>query len=205
MHMPWLRCGSILEALVSDVATALLIAEPEIFEHEVFQKIRAPVVAYERLSSAERTAFLIREVQRSVGADLKRGLGRFEALLNAVALGGGVDKDISDCMFELSQTRNLIAHKASVADAQFISACPHLGLSTGERLFIDHARYEWYLDGAFSYVATLLNRARSRAGQASLEIPTLRVRPEPKPLVFADGTDDGAIASEETDAAAAES
>jgi hypothetical protein len=170
---PWLvahtavAVWAALEAYVDDVVVGALEQRPELRMAEPFLRIKAPVVVYESLSPSERAEFLAKEVARNTGADLKRGVGRFETLLGSVQAGGGVEKTLVDCLFELSQCRNLVVHRAGVVDRQFADGCSRLKLKPGDQLVISRELLGWYFSGAVAYAVLVYNRMAGKGREAT--------------------------------------
>jgi len=158
-----------LEAFVVDVVVGELQENPDLGKEEPFAKVKGFVVAYGGLSPSERAEFLVGEVARNTGASLKRGVGRFEALLESVQLAGRVDKELVSCLFEMSQCRNLVVHRAAVVDHQFAANCPQFGLAVGDRLRVSFDLSNWYFLGASEYAVVVSDRVRVRAGNKARE------------------------------------
>jgi hypothetical protein len=153
-----------LDALVFDLATLRLIHHPETLKDEKLGKLKIPLADYETLTKEERMEFLVRELARSVNADFKTGLGKFEVILDAIGLGGAVSPELKKTLLELSQVRNVIVHRAGVADSRFAKTCPWFGVKSGEKVRIDHKTYKKYSDASHEYIFCLINRVRVKAG-----------------------------------------
>jgi hypothetical protein len=183
---PWLHAYATvaiwagLEAFVQDLVVTHLRRDTRLRMEAPFMSVKASVVQYETLSDAERAEFLVSEVARNTGADLKRGVGRFETLLNAVRLGGSIEKTLTDCLFEMSQCRNLIVHRAGLADRRFAENCPQFGLAVGSPLQITHHLYHWYDVGARVYVFIVANRVVRALGRDADDDPRCPERPSGK-------------------------
>lgn len=153
-----------LEALVSDLAIAWLENEPSTLQNDEFARLKIPLAEYERLSKCDRMAFLVKELARSLNADFKLGIGKFEVLLEALGLSGAVDDNVRRTLFEMSQVRNVLVHRAGIVDGRFKEACPWVAVEVGEKLRVDHKTYVRYVDATHEYVLCLINRVRVRFG-----------------------------------------
>lgn len=130
-----------LEVLVEDLAVAWLMGHPDRLQTPPVSEVKLTVGDYERLSTEERLRHIVFEVQRSKKTDLKRGVGQFNALLDAVGLNCAPPRAIQDALFYHHQLRNLVAHRGAVADRRFIEVCPTLGYQVGETVPITEDIY----------------------------------------------------------------
>lgn len=153
-----------LDALVEDLLTAWIRNEPKALQAREFQKIKVSVFEYEFFDEDQRAAFLVRELTRSLNADLKRGIGRFETLLAVVGLTGKIDKPFRRDLFELSQVRNILVHRAGIADEIFCSNCPWVGVKLGDAISMDHDVYIRYYKAVHVYMFDLMNRVELHQG-----------------------------------------
>jgi len=153
-----------LDALVEDLLTAWLRNEPKVLQAREFQKIKVPVSKYEFFDEEQRAAFVIRELTRSLNADLKRGIGRFETVLAVVGINGKVDEPFRRDLFELSQVRNILVHRAGIADEIFCSNCPWVGVKLGDAISMDHDVYVRYYKAVHVYMFELMNRVEVHQG-----------------------------------------
>ncbi len=93
-----------------------------------------------------------------MGAELRAGVSRFEPLLELVGLGRPTEEDVKRSVFELSQVRHVLVHRAGHADARLVERCPWLGVNVGQRLHVTKERYAKYRDAVFEYVTHILNK-----------------------------------------------
>ena len=149
-----------LEALVEDLAMAWLLNEPDVLSHDQFARLRVTLAEYERLDKQDRMSFLVKELARSTNADFKLGIGRFEVLLEPLGLAGAIDDDVKRMLFELSQVRNVLVHRAGIVDRRFKEACPWIHVEIGSKLRIDHESYVRYYSAVYDYILCLINRDR---------------------------------------------
>jgi hypothetical protein len=93
-----------------------------------------------------------------VSANLKPGVGKFEALLDPAGLGGGTADCARKNLFELSHVRNLVVHRSSIVDARFKAACPWRKESVGDPLLPGSKDFKRYLFSSYWYLAELKRR-----------------------------------------------
>ncbi len=167
-----------LEALTSDLAAEWLIQVPEALELPAFANLRIPIAEFERLERDERMRAVINELDRKTSATLRRGVNRFETILDAIGLSGRVDKPVSARLYELQQIRNAFVHRGGLVDRRLAEACPRLKLDPGSPVPVTDRDYGEYMTGALYYAATLANRIRTHYGAKPAKLGALR--PVPK-------------------------
>jgi hypothetical protein len=149
-----------LEAMVEDLAISWIEHNPSILSEPKIARIRIPLVEFQMMEQQDRLRFLVSELQRDLGAELKSGATRFESLLSALGLGGPLDKRIRDILFEAQNLRNIFAHRGGVADRRFIANCPQLHYVVGDTVTIDTPYFDRILRGLVMYSTIILNRCR---------------------------------------------
>ena len=154
-----------LEALIEDLLAAWLQNEPATLQSERFRKIKVTVSEYESLNDDQRAAYLVRELARTLSADLKLGIGRFESILAAAGLSGSVDPGFRRDLFELSQIRNILVHRAGVADETFCTNCPWFKAVVGSVISVNHDDYVRYYTAVHVYLYEVLNRVLVAQGE----------------------------------------
>jgi len=151
---------SALDASVPRFVAAYIQAFPDLLKGEAFTKVRLPAAALLASSETDVCGEIVLELERNSNATLKRGVGRFECLLDAVGLSRVIDDQQRRDLLELSQVRNLIVHKFGVVDARFATACPWLGLAIGDKLILSFDHYRRYHAAACLYVADIVKTSR---------------------------------------------
>lgn len=147
---------SALEATIPDLVAQVLFYNRTILEKDAFLKVKIPVSIL-NAPSEHQVASVVSELERQMNAPLKRGVGRFSVLLDAVGLGVDVDDDTRRTLLELSQARNNIVHRFSVVDKHFKEACPWISYQPGERLKIKGEDYVRYKAALVSYVRLIVD------------------------------------------------
>jgi hypothetical protein len=153
-----------LEGMVEDLAVSWLRHNPSALDHPKLSKVRVPFIEFQQMTDHERLRFLVAELQRDLGLELKTGATKFEALLAALGLGGTVDRRVRDAIFEAQNLRNLFAHRGGVADRRFVTNCPNLQYTVGDTVKIGDQDFTRNFFGLFAYGATILNRCRAIEG-----------------------------------------
>ncbi|MFD9119962.1 hypothetical protein [Streptomyces bottropensis] len=157
-----------LESLIEDAVEAWMAFKPEVLLHQSFAKIKIPLAEFLGLSDEQRVRLLVSEVQRDLKLDLRSGVTKFEKLLDSVELGGPVDPRLRDALFETQNVRNVLAHRAGIADQRFVDACPSYGLAVGDRVVIGQEIYERLNYSMYIYAVVVLNRILAVLGRHTI-------------------------------------
>lgn len=153
-----------LEAMVEDLAVAWLHTHPEQLQAQPVSDVKLTVGDYERLSPEERLRHIIFEVQRGAKADLKRGVGQFNALLSAVGINWTPPGPVRDALFYHHQLRNLFAHRGGIVDRRFAEICPTLGFDLGDTVVVTDRVVNHLSLTAGVYVVGLRNHCAATDG-----------------------------------------
>ena len=149
---------SSLEAFFENLAVAYLAGNPSALGLDPIKRIRVSLADYESMTHEERLLHLVDQLQQEIKTPLKQGVARFEGLLAVFGLGGEVDESVRRDLYELSHVRNVLVHRAGVADRRICAACPWLGLHLGDKVVIGHADFWKYVAAAMKYVTLILRR-----------------------------------------------
>jgi hypothetical protein len=157
------RLWAILEVFVEEVVRARLsnrvvnpLAEP-------IANLRIQAGLFLPATSEEQVSMVFEELKRTTKASAKIGVGRFEVLLDAVGLGGGIEDIARRAILGFSKTRNVVVHKSGIADAEFIKSCPWLGAKLNEPLVIGQDHFVLYLRATHWYMLEIICRSISDA------------------------------------------
>lgn len=150
------------EACVDDLLCAWLGEFPEELKHDALAKVKIAFGEYLSLQVEDRVRYVLEEVKQSVRSALKPGIGRFEAVLDLVKLGGGVPDGTRRDLYELSLVRNVLVHRAGIVDRRFKAACDWRDDSVGARIIVSHADYSRYLSAVCDYLSEVLKRMAVR-------------------------------------------
>jgi hypothetical protein len=149
---------SVLEAALDDFVVAWLTNVPAALEADELSKIKVPAALFELMERPARMQYLLEEYKRNLRSDSKLGVERFESLLKPLGLSGAVAEDTRKDIFELSQIRNAILHRASRADQKLIEACPWLNLEPGNRVVVTRADSDRFVRSVTDYLKTVIKR-----------------------------------------------
>lgn len=153
-----------MEALLEDVLIAWMMNDPTILKKEIFSKPRISLSDFEGLERDERMLLLVRELERTLVANRKRGAERFEMLLDPLGLSGPIEENIKRDIYEMHQVRNVLVHRAGVADRRLVEGCPWLRLKVGDPVIVTHDCYLRYQNALSSYVTDLVYRVGTHFG-----------------------------------------
>lgn len=155
---------SSLEILAYDLARVWMINVPEVLEKEHFSRIKISLTEYERLDKENRMDYLLSQYSKHINADMKLGVGKFEAILDSVSLSGSVDDGIRREILELSQVRNIVVHRGRYVDRRFKETCPWVPTDIGEKHICRLEDFNRYREASSNYVFGLIDRIRNYFG-----------------------------------------
>jgi hypothetical protein len=156
------RLWTILEVAVEDWLSELLQTHAELRVQPAFASLEGPLVDFVAMSVREQSRVLVECQKQRLSAPLKKGVGRFEALLNTVNLGGPVPDLQRRVLLEVAEVRNIVAHKNGRADSRFINQCPWFGANENSQLLVTHQHFQRYVTVAHWYLVELSRRYLTR-------------------------------------------
>jgi hypothetical protein len=159
---------SALESAIEDAIVGMLMNEPDLLWNETLSKIRIPLAEFEALDKEERMRYLLEELERTHGLRRRQGVDGFEDLLGHVNLSGAVEPDIKKAIWELSNLRNVIVHRGSMADRRLVQGCPWMGLRVGDKVTVTHEALGRYFAALHQYLIVILHRLRAKYGLGPL-------------------------------------
>jgi hypothetical protein len=89
-------------------------------------------------------------------------VGRFEEPLKVLGLGGFIDDTVRDAIFRLSQVRNVLVHRAGVADRRFIEQAVFATAKIGHEIPLTRKELSLYVLAIFLYVAEVGSRIHTK-------------------------------------------
>lgn len=155
---------SLLESMTRATVVAWLKNDRSTYAAEAIAKLRVRIGEYEQLSNDDRFHYVAELLEGEVGAGIRNGVERFEALLKPFGLDGQIPDGLRRDVFEFGQVRNTIVHRGGITDRQLASACPWLGFSVGTDLPITKEHFYRYQEAAHSYVVVLMCRVGAKFG-----------------------------------------
>jgi hypothetical protein len=166
------RLWSINETMVDDLIAYLLQTRPECKKIDIVRKLEGPLVAFAGANEEDRAKYLANLLTEHVKARFKLGVGRFEAVLNQIGLGGPVDPDVQKTILELSQIRHVIIHRLGKADERLVTNCPWLNLRLGQTVRITQKQFRRFYLAVFWYMLELDRRLATLASETTSEFKT---------------------------------
>jgi len=155
----------ILESLVHTFLADWLTHESTAKEIEVVKKIKIKLTEFEVMDSQERNYYIIQTLEQQLAASYKKGILRFEILLDIFGFRGGIDNQVKRDILELQQIRHVLVHRHGVIDKKLKEACPWIHLKVGNKIRVtqkDMMRYSLAVD---KYVAELVRRVALHFGK----------------------------------------
>jgi hypothetical protein len=169
-----LSLWSALEDVIRDLLARWLLNLPEKRLESPWCDLKVKLGEYERLDEEQKAYFLVAAIEQSTASALKRGVNRFETMLDTIQLSGPIDDNVKVTIHEMQQVRNVVAHRRGVADARFCAACPQFGLSIGQKLRVGHKQWHQYTDAIGAYILEIIYRTGEKFGDNEIRERSLR-------------------------------
>ena len=149
-----------LEAAFRDFLVRWLVTYPSARLVPEFNNVRVRVTEYESFEGEDKMRYLVGILERELAATLKPGTGRFECLLKPFGIRPQATEEQRRNLSELAAVRNVIVHRAGVADARLLQLCPWLQLKLGDPVVVGREAFLRYVEATDSYAASLIESAR---------------------------------------------
>lgn len=143
---------ALLEATMLNIASGWIHYNKDSLEIESIAKIKVRLGEYEKLSGMERCEYIVDQLERDIGGVSKQGVRRFESLLGLFYQTERLPEQVTKYLYELSQVRNVILHRAYVADDTLVKSCPWLKLHTGKKIKVTDEMLHRYYRAAGLYM-----------------------------------------------------
>lgn len=147
-----------LENFVKGLVVLWLTHRRDAYAVPELQKLRVRLGEYLPLPKSEQAYYVVELLEQELASSLKRGVTRFESLLEPFSLSGIVEDDCKKALFELQQLRNAIAHKNGFVDRHLKLSCPWLKLRLGRPVQVSHRMLERYAVSSADYLVAVLYR-----------------------------------------------
>ena len=147
-----------LEHFIKDFVALWLQHRKEALKLPQLSKIKIRLGEYLQLSKAEQASHLVELLEQELGSRLKKGVTRFESLLEPFSLSGSLPQGCAQDLFELQQIRNVIAHRNGIADRRLKSACPWLKVRVGQPVNVSGNMLGRYSEASAVYLLEVLYR-----------------------------------------------
>jgi hypothetical protein len=152
---------SALEAYVGDFCKAAMQEQPQILDADAIKNIKVPISEL-LATDADKPDRILKAVEEKFAR--ARGVGRFEDVLNVFGLGGTVPLGVKRHILLAQKIRNVWAHNAGKADAQFLEGGFFANHGIGDKVFIDAADTDNHVAAILMYGNVVTNRWRARFG-----------------------------------------
>lgn len=147
-----------LEHFVKGFVALWLLHRRDALTVPAVQKLRIKLGDYLQLQKAEQAQFLVELLEQDLASSLKRGVNRFESLLEPFGLSANTPGGCARTLFELQQVRNAIAHRNGRADRRLRSECPWLKLKLHQPVQVSHSMLKDYSNASGEFLLALLYR-----------------------------------------------
>lgn len=147
-----------LEHFVKRLVALWVMNRPGALNAPAIQRLRVRLGDYLQLERDEQANFLVDLLEQEQGSPLKRGVIRFDSLLEPFELNCGLPEGCAQTLFELQQIRNVVAHRNGRADKRLLSECPWLKVDLNEPVKISRRMLDAYGGAAGQFLLALLYR-----------------------------------------------
>jgi len=148
-----------LEAAFRDFLVRWLVKHPSARLVPELRNVRVRVAEYESFEGEDRMRYLVNILERELAASLKPGTGRFECLLSPFGISPQVSEDDRRSINELAAVRNVIVHRAGIADDRLLKLCPWLSLKIGDTVLVGRVTFERYVRATSEYAVAIIQAA----------------------------------------------
>ena len=148
-----------LEAAIRDFVVRVLNRHPSARTLDEFKRVKVRIAEYEMLQGEERMRYLVGILERETAAPLRPGIARFDCLLSPLGISPVISSNTRRDLTEMAAIRNVIVHRASVADSRFVELCPWFEIKVGERLSVSSAAFNRYGKAVGEYAACIIESA----------------------------------------------
>lgn len=138
------RVWTILEDVVNSIVLERVADKAKIVDLPAFESLSIPLVPFLNADEQSRDELVLAALQQATKSRLKIGIGKFDSLLDAVGLDGGVPDAVRRAVVELSELRNVLAHRDGICDKRVSQRCPWLHLRAGDRVSISRKQFSAY-------------------------------------------------------------
>lgn len=155
---------ALFEATIRTFVAEWLQHKRTAWRTEPIQRLRIKLGEYESIPRNQRHRFVVEMLEKELGAGLRDGVTRFEAMLEPFGLSGELPASLRREIYEFGQVRNLIAHNASKVDRQFADACPWLDVKIGDEFYVSRDMFGKYHYVTVVYTTLIICRVGEHFG-----------------------------------------
>ena len=148
------RLWSALEAAIGDFCLARLEHEALWKQKHILKSAKAELLDFVSRTEPEQIALVLELIVDRTKAKGAPGAGRFEAVLNELALGGGVPEAIERRLVWLSTARHCLVHRQGRIDSIVLKTFPEAG-TKGDKLKVQEHEFARSVAAVRAYVATV--------------------------------------------------
>ena len=148
---------TLLEGTVREFAVGFIKNSPNAMLIPEIAKLKVNLGEYESLDADDRCHHIADLLDRELGAPLKGGVSRLQALLKPFSVFGKVEEDQRKLLYELHQVRNALVHRSGVTDRKLQQECPWLDLKLGDQIVINHEKFNAYSLAVANYVVSVID------------------------------------------------
>lgn len=153
-------CWGALEAAIRDTLARWLETYPAYRVIEPIGRIKLRLLDYERLGD-DRWAYVVDCLENEISEPVTPGVARFDRLLKVFGACPEIEAIDRRNLMELACIRNVLVHRAGLADRRFITLCPWMEVAEGDRLRVSEDMLMKYISSIATYGAEALEKIGS--------------------------------------------
>lgn len=133
--------------------------DSELIRKPPLARVKVSIPEVLSLSEDERADLLATQLLDELGGPQKLGIDKFHDSFEFVGMKFSIKREWRQPLREMYAVRNVILHRAGIADRRLLSACPWLSYSLSEPIKVTPARVGTYLEACRAYVNALATAA----------------------------------------------
>jgi len=153
-----------LEHFVKGLIALWITLRKDAVTAPAIQRLKVKIGDYLQLSQTERAHYLVALLEQDLASPLKRGVSRFETLLEPFSLSGSLPEGCAKVIFELQQVRNAVAHSNGIVDRRLRTECPWLNAKLNKPVTVTGEMVCKYYAAVMEYTLTIFYRVGDRYG-----------------------------------------
>lgn len=148
-----------LENFVKGYVSLWFLHRPDSAAVPAVQKLKVELGKYIHLSKEEQADYVVELFEAGTPPDLKRrGVDRFEWLLEPLGLSANPGADQRKKLLELQQIRHVVAHRNGIVDRKLLAACPWVQAAPGQPIEVKGEMIARYFQVTAEYALEIFYR-----------------------------------------------
>lgn len=147
-----------LEAFIADYVLFCLRRIDSCRSQDRVRRVKGNLLEFLESDWDTRSEILLAALEAEIGSAKKQGVGRFQAVLECLGLGGGVHDAVRDELFTCSKYRNCLVHRDGFIDRRLAESVPIFAPMVGTRLGVQTRDLRRFLSSSNWFMLECLAR-----------------------------------------------